>query len=368
VLTRRILPALAVVVALVATASPASAAPQTRTLGRAIEAFARYQPQTTCSPTAKAGTKALRTLVLRAYGGTGDLGIVRNCGIGGRSEHKEGRAWDWKVSVKKKADVRAVNDFLHFALKTDKYGNRAAMARRLGIMYMIWNRRIWSAGTDSWRPYTGSNPHTTHMHISLSWAGALKKTSYWTGKVAGPAAAPKPAVTPTSKPTTKPIAKPAPTQVPKPIPSRVLTRPATLVVPAGRAAGVLSTFRLAAGKSYLLKVTGTYDYGPEGMVADAECSAWADGSWNRHSAWEEDGSWTGKGSHLDLQVAGRSTRWMTRDGSDCDTATHSYFLVLRPGTTGPLAMKVVDDVYDDNSGSLTVTVIPFSGEHRHHRH
>ena len=33
--------------------------------------------------------------VLRAYPGTRSLGIVRACSAGGRSEHKEGRAWDW---------------------------------------------------------------------------------------------------------------------------------------------------------------------------------------------------------------------------------------------------------------------------------
>ena len=37
-----------------------------------------------------------------------------------------------------------------------------ANARRLGIMYMIWNRRIWSSykASSGWRKYSGSNPHT----------------------------------------------------------------------------------------------------------------------------------------------------------------------------------------------------------------
>lgn len=30
--------------------------------------------------------------------------------------------------------------------------------------YVIWNRRIW---TGSWKPYTGTNPHTSHVHISI---------------------------------------------------------------------------------------------------------------------------------------------------------------------------------------------------------
>lgn len=36
--------------------------------------------------------------------------------------------------------------------------------------YVIWNRRIWArtrAG-EGWRPYTGSNPHTHHVHVSIN--------------------------------------------------------------------------------------------------------------------------------------------------------------------------------------------------------
>jgi hypothetical protein len=37
------------------------------------------------------------------------------------------------------------------------------------IKYAISNRRIWSAvrADEGWRPYTGSNPHTTHAHVSV---------------------------------------------------------------------------------------------------------------------------------------------------------------------------------------------------------
>lgn len=34
--------------------------------------------------------------------------------------------------------------------------------------YVIWNRQIWNpAVSPHWRPYTGSNPHTKHMHVSI---------------------------------------------------------------------------------------------------------------------------------------------------------------------------------------------------------
>ena len=54
--------------------------------------------------------------------------------------------------------------------------------RRLGIMYVIWDGEILRAYRPhlGWDPYRGPNPHTNHMHISLSWAGARQQTSWWT--------------------------------------------------------------------------------------------------------------------------------------------------------------------------------------------
>jgi hypothetical protein len=62
--------------------------------------------------------------------------------------------------------------------------NDGAMARRFGINYIIWNRKIWGVYSSSkgWVAYTGSVPHTDHVHFSFSWDGAMKRTSWWTGK------------------------------------------------------------------------------------------------------------------------------------------------------------------------------------------
>ena len=60
----------------------------------AVEGFAPYLPQVSCDPGVKPGTDAFRGLLMGAYGGR-DLGVSRACDIGARSEHKEGRAWDW---------------------------------------------------------------------------------------------------------------------------------------------------------------------------------------------------------------------------------------------------------------------------------
>jgi hypothetical protein len=153
--------------------------------GPEIEGYARYEGQATCDPAAKPGTLALRNLLLARYPMTGSGGISRACEIGGKSEHKEGRAFDWGANVGNAAQRAAVDDFLRFLLATDSYGHQHALARRMGVMYVIWNQHIWHAyrADLGWQPYTGTSPHTDHVHISLSWAGARAETSYYSGTV-----------------------------------------------------------------------------------------------------------------------------------------------------------------------------------------
>jgi peptidoglycan hydrolase-like protein with peptidoglycan-binding domain len=65
-------------------------------------------------------------------------------------------------------------------------------------MYVIWDGRIWG----DWNPLGGWSPYSTcaahpetaadtvchrdRMHFSLSWAGAMARTSFWSGSVAAP--------------------------------------------------------------------------------------------------------------------------------------------------------------------------------------
>ena len=148
------------------------------------DGLASYVGQTTCLSKPQPGVADFKEMILDAFPETGDLGIMRACNNGGTSEHKEGRAWDWWV-LSWEADEKAMADgVLAALLETDECGNKHALARRLGIMYMVWNKRIWKAYQSSkgWQNYSGSNPHTNHVHFSFSWAGAKKQTTYWTGE------------------------------------------------------------------------------------------------------------------------------------------------------------------------------------------
>jgi peptidoglycan hydrolase-like protein with peptidoglycan-binding domain len=177
-----------------------------------IEALQPYVGQRFCDPVAKPGVRAFATLLLDTYRTTSSLGIVRDCGVGGQSEHKEGRAWDWGVSYSNATHRANVNDVFHWLFATDAQGNKAAMARRLGLMYIIWNNQIWKAYQldRGWQAYNGSDPHTGHVHFSFGWAGAHQATSYWTNKVApidyGPSGPPKTApITPITSPDNLPV-------------------------------------------------------------------------------------------------------------------------------------------------------------------
>ena len=119
-----------------------------------VEAKSPYLEQVSCDPVIKPGVQAFEQFVLgtwrRGYSG----GAVRACGRGGLSEHKEGRAWDWMLNPNNYEDVVAGQRVVDWLLKDD-----ATNARRVGIMYVIWNRRIWA------RTFAGVKASELERHL-----------------------------------------------------------------------------------------------------------------------------------------------------------------------------------------------------------
>jgi hypothetical protein len=170
--------------AIVTQADAAPPKPNAPNFPRAIEGYAPYEGQQFCSPVNRPGATKLAGVIRATYGSDESIGIARNSCYS-TSEHNEGRAVDWMVDATTKAGKNKANAFLDWLLATDEYGNKHAMARRLGIMYIIFNRRIWRSYDTGWGAYSGTNPHTDHIHISLSYDGSTGRTSYWTGKPLG---------------------------------------------------------------------------------------------------------------------------------------------------------------------------------------
>ena len=159
-----------------------------------IEGYAPYQGATKCSPKAKIGTRVLGRWIVRTQGG-GFGGISRRCSSS-VSEHEEGRAFDWTLDAARKQDRRTAAAFLALVRATDRAGNTDARARRMGIMYVIWNDHVYASYDDEFarQDYLSSScrrrsrcsktlRHRDHMHISLSRAGGRGRTSWYDGRV-----------------------------------------------------------------------------------------------------------------------------------------------------------------------------------------
>ena len=150
-----------------------------------VDAYSAYVGQTTCDPTTKPGAQAVLALAMNYYKIGRNTGITRACSIGGASEHKEGRAFDWGLNVANPAEKAAGDAFTHWLTAAGPDGKPGYNARRLGVMYVIWNKKIWTAygASAGWKDYYGASPHTDHVHVSLSWNGAYMRTSWWTGSL-----------------------------------------------------------------------------------------------------------------------------------------------------------------------------------------
>ncbi|MFW5474963.1 peptidoglycan-binding domain-containing protein [Knoellia sp. CPCC 206450] len=167
----------------VATGSAAAVAagvpsPPTKPLPADLDIAPKYQAGYRCLTGDLPGPTAFAQL-LNSHYGRHIYGINRTCA----AEHGEGRALDWMVNAYSADGLELGNAITRWLSAPDSQGRPGAMARRFGINYIIWNRQMWRAYDPArgWAPYSGASPHTDHIHISFTWDGAYKQTSWWTG-------------------------------------------------------------------------------------------------------------------------------------------------------------------------------------------
>ncbi len=151
-------------------------APPSKSLPSTLDATPGWQATYSCDPNNRPGMIAFANLVSQHYNRP-TYYASRACVMGDNSQHYEGRAVDWSMDVNDAGD-KAIGDDVATWLTQ----NNGEMARRFGIMSVIWNKRSWYVSVpDRWYDYTGPSPHTDHLHISFTWDGAMKRTSWWTG-------------------------------------------------------------------------------------------------------------------------------------------------------------------------------------------
>ncbi|GAB2685891.1 DUF5585 domain-containing protein [Thalassiella azotivora] len=181
------------VAGLVAVAPTAGAAtPATPVFPRYIDAYAGWETESGCDPTAKPGALSLQALIHRTWGSRPGSNISRSC-TASNSGHEEGRSIDWMTNARIPAQDAMADELITWLLATDQHGNPNAMARRLGVSYIIYDSMTFSLSRNGayWREYSDcqrvrTGPefdnicHRNHVHISLSWAGAHQQTTWYT--------------------------------------------------------------------------------------------------------------------------------------------------------------------------------------------
>jgi hypothetical protein len=154
-----------------------------------LEPYAGYQPQSTCRRTPKAGVLLLADWLVARGGGYGP--ISRSCAGSSTSEHKESRAFDWLLDARSDTDQALAAALLDELFAPDDTGQPHALARRMGIMYIIWDDQMYASYdgfvaerylSSSCRKRRTCSPtlrHRDHMHISLTRQGAKGATSWY---------------------------------------------------------------------------------------------------------------------------------------------------------------------------------------------
>lgn len=158
-----------------------------------VDDYASYQPEDGCRDKPMKGTKQLAAWITKKFDGGTASASMRACSSS-TSEHQDGRAIDWTMDAAKAADRDEVARFLKTLFATDADEEQHALARRMGIMYVIWNDHIYSSyGSPHFdkRDYDGcpgqercskTLRHRDHVHISLSKPGGRAETT-WYGRV-----------------------------------------------------------------------------------------------------------------------------------------------------------------------------------------
>jgi hypothetical protein len=101
---------------------------------------------------------------------------------GTTSDHNPNNFPGWGTDIVTAADV--THDPAH-GCDINSIAEALRLSRDARIKYFIWNRRMfssyWSGGISPWvwRPYYGTNPHTSHGHLSVVGDARADGTHSW---------------------------------------------------------------------------------------------------------------------------------------------------------------------------------------------
>ncbi|HEX8087043.1 MAG TPA: hypothetical protein VF529_22385 [Solirubrobacteraceae bacterium] len=178
---------------------PVAGNPANRLAGTEIDPI-EYDAARRCTPkAARPGMDAMVAWLQRNARGV-FWGSYRceTWGKGSASLHAENRAIDWHLDAYDAADRAAAAKLIALLLAPDSAGNKFALARRMGVQEIIWDCSYWGAhppaGMEQFKKYDAcfkrdgrpdkkvdrTTAHRDHVHLGMSKAGALGRTSFWT--------------------------------------------------------------------------------------------------------------------------------------------------------------------------------------------
>ena len=162
----------------------------------------RLEPFRQCTTGAQPGAEAMARQWRRLTGRRSGIHNCRKTEFGNSSLHGEGRAIDLAANANDRLQKQQADAYVEWLI---------ANAVEIQCATLIWNGRIWSWAhrTAGWRPYGGKNKHRDHIHVNLTWEGALEPSRLLDGSVPGlaggltpqPQPAPQPQPTPPPRPT-----------------------------------------------------------------------------------------------------------------------------------------------------------------------
>lgn len=208
-LQRGVVAALVSVLALASWVAPSSAfrigGPLDRVPGNPAERLAalaveepEYDHATRCLRVRRPGVARMVAWLDRHAAGT-SWGTYRceRWGADQASLHAEGRAIDWHLDSRVPGQRAAGARLIRLLLAPDSTGTPHALARRMGLQEIIWDCSYWGTGMEEFSRYRPCfsrdgrrrkrrvNPtiaHQDHLHLGMTKAGAMGRTSFWTGR------------------------------------------------------------------------------------------------------------------------------------------------------------------------------------------
>lgn len=149
----------------------------TRTSDR-VAGVVRRGTFTKCTTGEQPGARAMADQWKRLTGRKAGTWNCRATTFGTPSLHGEGRSVDLYANAADPGQRGQAEAYVAWL---------QANAVELQVAYIIWNRRQWGWAhrAKGWRPYGGSNPHTDHIHVDLSWEGARTPSPLFARPVPG---------------------------------------------------------------------------------------------------------------------------------------------------------------------------------------